>query len=188
MASYKKTFKERFESATFFTAASMPFLGLAGGAWIGATSALSSGVGLAIGLAIGLGVAGAAGGFVAGAVVGAAGFFAANAIYKNKEYIALAATFVAIAPFALAGRGLKNLGQKIKSLLPKRDTPAAEKGNTKATPQSGDVPPAASLPSSGTVTKEFKAGADAADKTSSAPANSNKAPSPQKSKMPPPAA
>ena len=184
MASYKKTFKERFESATFFTAASMPFLGLAGGAWIGATSALSSGVGLAIGL----GVAGAAGGFMAGAVVGAAGFFAANAIYKNKEYIALATTFVAIAPFALAGRGLKNLGQKIKSLLPKRDTPAAEKGNTKATPQSGDVPPAASLPSSGTVTTEFKAGADAADKKSGAPANSNKAPSPQKSKMPPPAA
>lgn len=177
MTAYKKTFKERFESATFFTAATMPFLGLAGGAWLGATSALSSGAGLAIGL----GVAGAAGGFVAGAVVGAAGFFAANAIYKNKEYIALAATFVVIAPFALAGRGLKNLGQKMKSLLPKRDTPAAEKDNAKAMPQTGDASPAASLPSSGTVTKAFKAGAEEKIK---APANGNNA-TPQKSKAPP---
>lgn len=178
MTAYKKTFKERFESATFFTAATMPFLGLAGGAWLGATSALSSGAGLAIGL----GVAGAAGGFVAGAVVGAAGFFAANAIYKNKEYIALAATFVVIAPFALAGRGLKNLGQKMKSLLPKRDTPAAAKDDAKTKPpQSGDASPAASLPSSGTVTEAFKAGAE---EKINAPANSNNAP-PQKNKTPP---
>lgn len=122
---YKKTFKERFQSATLYTALAVPVAGVVGGAWLGATSALAQG---AAG-AVMLGMGGAMAGLMLGGVAGAAGFVAANAIYKNKEYIALAVTAVTIAPFMLAARGLNRLrgaaADKLKKMRPAKPEKSA---------------------------------------------------------------
>lgn len=116
---YKKTFKEHFERTNLYTALAVPVVGLLGGAWLGATAATGTAG------AIALGIGGAVTGLALGGIVGAAGFFAANALYKNKEYIALAAMAMTVLPFALAGRALKtagkNLSTKAQKVWPKRD-------------------------------------------------------------------
>jgi|GEM_PF-2392075 len=112
---YKKTFKERFESVALYTALTVPVAGALGGAWFGATSSVAAGTAGAVLL----GTGGAAAGLVLGAAVGAAGFVAAHAIYKNKEYIALAVMGMAVLPFALAARGLKGMRRAAAARLQK---------------------------------------------------------------------
>ncbi len=123
---YKKTFKERFESTVLFTALAAPVAGFLGGAWLGATSSIMNGVGGAILF----GAGGAMTGLVLGGFAGAVGFTAANAIYKNKEYIALAVVAVASLPFALAARGLdgmrRALSAQVQKIRPVRSGAAAD--------------------------------------------------------------
>ncbi|TVQ83961.1 MAG: hypothetical protein EA357_04475 [Micavibrio sp.] len=108
-------FRRGFEATTFWAAVATPFLGAAGGGWLGAFGGVfSSTAG-----AVALGAAGAAVGFVGGAALGAAGFFAANSIYKNREYIVLGTLFLVTAPYALAVTGLKAAGKKLKAVKDK---------------------------------------------------------------------
>lgn len=137
---YKKTFKERFESATFYTAMAMPVAGALGGAWLGGTSTLVNGI---AGTLL-LGAGGAMTGLVVGGLVGAAGFVAANALYKNKEYIALAAAAVASVPFALAARGFDGLRRGLSSRLQKMRKPQIEtNANTEGPVSTAEKPAAA---------------------------------------------
>ncbi|MBL1147099.1 MAG: hypothetical protein D8M28_05305 [Proteobacteria bacterium] len=93
-----------------YAAAAVPLLGIAGGGFLGATAGI---LGSSLGATIAVGVAGAAIGAVAGVAVGAAAFFAANAVYDNKEYIIAGTALILYAPFALAGRGLKAAKEKL---------------------------------------------------------------------------
>ncbi len=108
-------FRRGFEATTFWAAVATPFLGAAGGGYLGAFGGVfSSTAG-----AVALGAAGAAVGFIGGAALGAAGFFAANSIYKNREYIVLGTLFLVTAPYALAVTGLKAAGKKLKAVKDK---------------------------------------------------------------------
>lgn len=102
--------RERFQTLSMYAAAAVPVLGMAGGGFLGATAGI---LGSSLGATIAVGVAGAAIGVVAGVAVGAAAFFAANAIYDNKEYIIAGSALALYAPFALAGRGLKAAKDKL---------------------------------------------------------------------------
>jgi hypothetical protein len=148
---YKKTFKERFESTTLYTALAVPVAGVLGGAWFGATSGFATGTAGAVLL----GTGGAAAGLVLGGIVGAAGFFTANAIYKNKEYIALAAIAVTVLPFALAGRALKaagtSLSTKVQKIWPKRSSAASSQ------PPAVSEKPQDTAPTGRTLTSRLKA-------------------------------
>lgn len=115
MPKYKKSSKEKFQDFTFYASCAIAGLGTLAGGFAGATSAMvTSTVG-----AVSLGVVGAGAGLVGGALLGLGAFFAANAIYENREYIAMGTAFVAVAPFMALGRGLKNLKNKVFS--PKKD-------------------------------------------------------------------
>lgn len=102
--------RDRFQKFSLYAAASVPVLGVAGGGFLGATAGI---LGPSLGAAIAVGAAGAAIGAIAGVAVGAAAFFAANAIYDNKEYIVAGTALALYAPFALAGRGLKAVKDKL---------------------------------------------------------------------------
>lgn len=102
--------RDRFQTLSMYAAAAVPLLGMAGGGFLGATAGI---LGSSLGATIAVGVAGAAIGAVAGVAVGAAAFFAANAVYDNKEYIIAGTALILYAPFALAGRGLKAVKDKL---------------------------------------------------------------------------
>lgn len=102
--------RDRFQKLSLYAAAAVPVLGMAGGGFLGATAGI---LGPSLGAAIAVGAAGAAIGAIAGVAVGAAAFFAANAVYDNKEYIIAGTALVLYAPFALAGRGLKAVKDKL---------------------------------------------------------------------------
>lgn len=102
--------RDRFQKLSLYAAAAVPVLGMAGGGFLGATAGI---LGPSLGAAIAVGAAGAAIGAIAGVAAGAAAFFAVNAIYDNKEYIVAGTALVLYAPFALAGRGLKAVKDKL---------------------------------------------------------------------------
>lgn len=110
MAKKWRNNRERFETLSLYVAGAIPVLGLAGGGYLGATAGF---FGATAGGAVALGVACAAAGAALGVVVGITGFIAANAIYKNKEYIIAGSAMALYAPFALAGRGLKAAKEKL---------------------------------------------------------------------------
>ncbi len=110
MAKKWRNNRERFETLSLYVAGAIPVLGLAGGGYLGATAGF---FGATAGGAAALGVACAAAGAALGVVVGITGFIAANAIYKNKEYIIAGSAMALYAPFALAGRGLKAVKDKL---------------------------------------------------------------------------
>lgn len=120
----KENFKAHFEQTSFYAACAIPVLGGIGGAYLGAVSGL---LGPSVGAAVTIGIGGAAVGALAGLPVGAAGFFAANSLYKNKEYIVMAMAFAVTAPFALALKGLKAVKNKIFGRKePQAETPPAD--------------------------------------------------------------
>lgn len=175
---YKKTFKEIFQSATFYTAMSMPVLGAAGGAWAAVTSTLATGAGAAVALGLG----GAVVGVGAGAVIGAVGFVTANAIYENKEHIVIGTLIAATLPFMLAGKALGNLAKKAQGWL--------RKGPSKAVAEPPQIPPAASaeqastLPPAGQVGQSFGRALKGGEAESKPEASPQTAPAPATPKKP----
>lgn len=130
---HKKSAKEIFQSITFYASASLPVIGAAGGGYLGATSAIVSSV---LG-ATALGAAGVAVGLAGGALAGAATYFAANAVYENKEYIIAGAALAVTLPFVALGRGLKSVFGRNKKpdqqQNAKTATPAAQNKNSALT-------------------------------------------------------
>lgn len=101
-------YKESFQTAFMFGLPAVGAMAGAGGlGYLGAMAASSTAGAFA------LGAAGAIGGAVGGIGVGLGVYVAGHSLYKNKEYIVLGATFIALAPFALAKKGLVKLKNKL---------------------------------------------------------------------------
>lgn len=101
-------YKETFQTAFMFGLPAVGAIAGAGGLGYLGAMATSSTVG-----AFALGAAGAIGGAVGGIGVGLGVYVAGHSLYKNKEYIALGMAFIALAPFALAKKGLVKLKNKL---------------------------------------------------------------------------
>ena len=101
-------YKESFQTAFMFGLPAVGALAGAGGLGYLGAMATSSTVG-----AFALGAAGAIGGAVGGIGIGLGVYVAGHSLYKNKEYIGLGMAFIALAPFALAKKGLVKLKNKL---------------------------------------------------------------------------
>jgi len=128
MSQRKKSSQEKFQSLSFYGAGSAALLSTAGGGYLGFTSTLvSSTLGAAS-----LGVAGAAVGLVSGTAIGLGAYFAANAIYDNREYIAVGTALLVTLPIAKLGRALKSVKEKL--FRQKKTRPSVKKNGSDITP------------------------------------------------------